>query len=51
MELFSELKIEPTFNNIVFYKILRFYNKNIKKRISKNETLKVEEILLKYYNN
>lgn len=51
LDLFKEFDIEPTFNNIVLYKILRFYNKNVKTKISKKETLKTVFTILKYYNN
>ena len=47
LDIFKENDVETTFNNILVYKILRFYNKNIKKKESKKETVKNVKILLK----
>lgn len=47
--LFSILNIETTFNNIMFYKIFRFYNKMINKEESKKETLKKVQMFLSLF--
>lgn len=51
LDIFKENDVETTFNNIMIYKILRFYNKNIKKKESKKETVKNVKILLKYFDS
>lgn len=51
LTLFSDLDLETTFNNIMFYKLFRFYNKMNKKSESKKETLKKVALFLNLFMN
>ena len=47
-ELFNQYEIETTFNNIMFYKIYRYYIKMYKENESKKDSVKSVSLLLKY---
>ena len=47
-ELFNQYEIDTTFNNIMFYKIYRYYIKMYKENESKKDSVKNVSLLLKY---